>query len=153
MRLESFNDLQETLNEYGIQLDELNFVDIDAGETIENAIIQKGVIKQEKEQAEQRQQIAEIEAETNLIKAKNEKELEILKAEAEAEKQRIAAEQEAANKKILAEAEAEAIRLIQEQISSNPEIINYLIANGWDGKLPETWLQNGESIFDIIINP
>lgn len=153
MRLEAFNDLQETLNQYGIQLDELNFIDIDAGEIIENAIIQKGVIKQEKEQAEQRQQIAEIEAETNLIKAENEKQLEILRAQAEAEKQKIAAQQEAENKRILAEAEAEALRLIQDQLATNPEIIEYLLAMAWDGKLPETWLQSGDSPFDIIVSP
>lgn len=126
LRTNAYDDLKDTLDEFGIEVIELNFKDIDAGDEIEKAIIQKGIIKQEKDQAEEKRQVAEIEQQRRLIEAETSKQEVIKSAEAEAEKMRIKAE-----------AESEAIRLIQEQLSTSPSYIDYIKWSNWDGKLPE----------------
>lgn len=57
--------------------------------------------------------------------------------EEEAKQQVIAAEAEAQSQKIKADAEAYAIQVVQEQLSSSPNYIEYLKINNWDGVLPQ----------------
>lgn len=74
-------DLQERFSRDGITLHSITFLDTDAGDDIENAILAEAVAKKEVETAEQRRTKAEVEALTRIIEAEAEaKEKEILAA-------------------------------------------------------------------------
>lgn len=55
----------------------------------------------------------------------------------EAKQVLIAAEADAESKRIAAKAEADAIELIQKQLATSPNYIDYLKIDRWDGKLPQ----------------
>ncbi|MCK5812545.1 MAG: hypothetical protein KAG94_06570 [Clostridiales bacterium] len=126
LRIEVEGYLSETMLENGLNLVAMNFIDIDAGDLIENAIITKGILKQEKEQATQRIAIAEEDQKSKTITAETAKKVLILEAEAKAEA-----------KLLDATAQAEAMSLIQEQLAKSPEYVDYIKWSAWDGKLPE----------------
>lgn len=56
--------------------------------------------------------------------------------EEEAKQVVIKAQADADSTKIAAEAQAQAIKLIQEQLASSPNYVEYLKVSNWDGKLP-----------------
>ncbi|MDF2700285.1 MAG: rane-anchored band 7 domain protein [Haloplasmataceae bacterium] len=153
LRLQSFNTLQTTLLEFGVELIELNFIDIDAGEQIEQAIVNKGIIKQQKEQAEQEKFVAAIVQETKIIEAATAKLEQVAKAEADAEQKLIAAEAEAERIRLEAQAQSEAIRLIIDQLQGNPDYIEYIKWSNWDGKLPEVMAGESANIIVDSTNP
>ncbi|MBN2851375.1 MAG: hypothetical protein JXQ23_01410 [Clostridia bacterium] len=132
LRIEVDDYLAATMLENGLNLLSLNFIDIDAGQMIEDAIITKGILKQEKEQATQRIAIAEEDQKSKTITAETEKKVVILEAEANAEA-----------KLLDAKAQAEAMSLIQEQLAKSPEYVNYIKWSAWDGVLPS--VVSGES--------
>lgn len=133
LRKEAETALLEKMETNGLNLLSLNFIDIDAGDAIENAIVAKGILKQEKEQATQRIAIAEQDQKSLTIKAETEKKVQILAAEAKAEA-----------KLLDAEAQAKAMNLIQEQLAKSPEYVNYIKWSAWNGILPE--IMGGDSI-------
>lgn len=83
-------------------------------------------------------------AEQKLKKAKTDKESTIVNAQAEAEKKKISAEAEAESTKIKANAQADANKKLNDSISKN--LIDYEIANKWDGELPKISGSNGTII-------
>lgn len=104
--------LRKKFDPYGIIIDTVNFTDISVDDETAAAI-------QEKVTAQQKLELARIEAETAIINANKDKQV----AEIEAEKVLIAAEAEAeANRKIAA--------------SLNDVLINQQKLEKWDGKLP-----------------
>ena len=105
--------LKEKFVPYGIVIDTVNFTDISVDDETATAI-------QEKVTAQQKLELARIEAETAKINAQKDKEV----AEIEAEKVLIAAK-----------AEAEANRKIAESLSD--VLIQMQKLEKWDGKLPE----------------
>ena len=105
--------LREKFEPYGIIIDTVNFTDISVDDETATAI-------QEKVTAQQKLELARIEAETAKINAQKDKEV----AEIEAEKILIAAQ-----------AEAEANRKIAESLSE--VLIEMQKLEKWDGKLPE----------------
>ena len=127
--------LSVTMIENGLNLIALNFIDIDAGDLIESAIITKGILKQEKEQAVQRIAIAEEDQKSQTIVAETEKKVLVLDAEAKAEA-----------KLLDAEAQAEAMNLIQEQLAKSPEYVNYIKWSAWDGELPSVMSGDASSV-------
>ncbi|GHV46035.1 serine protease [Clostridia bacterium] len=69
--------------------------------------------------------------------------------EEEAKQIRIAAQANADSALIKAEAEAKAIKLLQEQISSNPNYIEYLKITNWNGTLPQV-IGDGVNPFVVL---
>lgn len=127
--------LSTILEEYGLNLISINFIDIDAGDAIESAIVTKGILKQEKEQAAQKILIAEENQKAATIEAETDKKVMILDAEAQAE-----------SKLLDAEAQAKSMELIQEQLAKSPEYIEYIKWSAWDGILPEVMAGEGASL-------
>ena len=83
-------------------------------------------------------------AEQKLKKAETDKQSAVVKAQAEAEKKKIAAEAEAAATKVKADAQAEANEKLNKSI--NKSLIDYEIANKWNGELPKVSGSNGTLI-------
>lgn len=142
-----FGDKRQELNEaldeylktkfepYGIIIDTVNFTNISTDDETAAAI-------QKKVNAQQEQELAEIEARTAKINADKDKEVALIAAQQEKEKAAIQAEQakikaegEAEAKKIAAEAEAEANRKISESLT--PELIEKQKIDKWNGDVPK----------------
>jgi uncharacterized membrane protein YqiK len=86
----------------------------------------------------------------------NEKKVAAAKADAdaklkEAEAQKAIAAAEAEALLIKAQAEAEANRILTESIT--PELLEKILAERWDGKLPDTYVGDGSDLGIILPNP
>jgi hypothetical protein len=104
--------------EYGITITVLGLKE---GISFENPAIQEALDKK-------------FESEQDLVIQQNKNEAELAKAEAEAQAALIKANAEAEALKIKGEAESQYNSDVASSIT--PELIEFLIANGWDGKLP-----------------
>lgn len=132
-------ELDGKLSEIGISITDFNIIDFDFSEEYISAVEAKQVAEQVKKKAA-------TENETALAQAQREKQVAITEAEAEAEKMRIEAEGKAKGTLIEAEAKANAIKLtadaeaykleqLEGKISS--EMIQKILAEQWDGVLPQ----------------
>lgn len=126
--------LRDKFEPYGIVIDTVNFTDISVDEETAAAI-------QKKVNAQQELELANIEAETAQIQAEKDKQV----AQIQAEQAIIEAEAKAKALLIDAEAEAEANRKIAESLTT--ELIEKLMYEQWDGKLPT--VTGGNSIIGI----
>lgn len=93
---------------------------------------------------------AEIEIETrkqNLETEKLNAEIARTKADGEADALLSKRKAEAEAIKLMGEAEAEAIKAKTEALAKSQEIVGYITAEKWDGKLPETMIPNGSVPF------
>ena len=127
--------LENKFYEYGIVIDTVNFTDISVDEETAAAI-------QQKVNAQQAQELAKIQAETDRINANKDKEIARIAAEKEkevasitAEKQIITAQAQADALMIQAEAEAEANKKIAASITD--ELLEKIKYEAWDGVLPK----------------
>ncbi len=92
---------------------------------------------------------SKVEAEQKALKAENDlKRIEVEARQAEAQAQGIAKANIAQ-----AQGEAEAIRVINEALSNNPEYLEWLKTQAWDGKLPLVVGQGGTPFIQIPTNP
>ncbi len=144
--------LKQKFDPYGIIIDTVNFTNISTDEETSAAI-------QKKVNAQQAQELANIEAKTAKINAEKEKEVALIAAEKdkeaasiEAEKKRIAAEGDAEATRIKAEAQAEANSKIAESLT--PELIEKQKIDKWNGAVPYVQGQSGATIVDVgNLNP
>jgi regulator of protease activity HflC (stomatin/prohibitin superfamily) len=124
--------------EYHVNIVAVVLTNIDFSDAFELAVEEKMIAEQAKLKAdyENEKKVAEAEAEAAAKLKAAQAEIEIAKAKAEA-------------LKIAAEAEAEANRTIAESLTE--EILNKILADKWDGKLPAV-VGNGEYILpsDIL---
>ena len=124
-------------NEYFVKVNTVVLTNIDFSDAFEKAVEDKMIAEQEKLKADYENQkkvaLAEAEAQAKLKEA--EAEIEIAKAKAEA-------------LKIAAEAEAEANRIITESIT--PELLDKIIAEKWNGELPDTVVGEGSGL-DLVL--
>lgn len=146
--------LQEELAPYGINIASVAIEDIDFTDAFTNAVEAKQVATQEKlkaqTQQEQRTMETEQAAERQKIEAAAAAEVARIQAEADAEVARIKADAEAYAVRVQAEAEAEANEKVAKSVTD--DLINYVYANTWDGKLPTTTLGDGVNAFVGIGN-
>lgn len=110
-------ELENRVQEYGIQIEKFNIVNFEFSEEFNAAIEAKQV------------------AEQNHLKTKTEQEQAIVIANAEAEKKIIAAEAEATSIKTKADAQAEANKTLTASLTD--ELIKYQTIDKWDGVLPK----------------
>ena len=111
-------------------------------------------VAQAKAEAEAVKAAAAAEAEAKVLA--NEAEIKVAEAKAQAElkkaqAQKAIAEAEAEAIKVKAEAEAEANRIIAESIT--PELLEKILAENWNGELPDTYVGNGSDLGIILPNP
>lgn len=154
-----FGDKRQELNEaldvylkkkfepYGIIIDTVNFTNISTDDETQAAI-------QKKVNAQQAQELANIEAKTAKINADKDKEVALIAAEQEKEKASIEAEQakikaegQAEAVRIKAEAEAEANKKIAESLT--PELIEKQKIDKWNGDVPAVQGSNAATIIDV----
>ena len=144
------DELGSKLSEMGIVVTDFNIIDFDFSNEFIEAVESKQV-------AEQLRKKAATENETAIAQAEREKQVSIKQSEAEAERVRIQAEAKAQSMLIAAEAEAnavkmaadaEAYRMENEGKYITDELIEKIIAENWDGKLPVV-SGSGSSILDV----
>ena len=138
--------LKEKFEPYGIIIDTANFTNISTDSETQAAI-------QKKVNAQQEQELANIEAKTAKINADKDKEVALIEAEKEKEKAAIEAEQakikaegQAEATRIKAEAEAEANRKIADSLT--PELIEKQKIDKWNGDVPRVQ-GSGATIVDV----
>ena len=138
--------LKEKFEPYGIIIDTVNFTNISTDSETQTAI-------QKKVNAQQEQELANIEAKTAKINADKDKEVALIEAEKnkekaaiEAEQAKIKAEGQAEAMKIKAEAEAEANKTIADSLT--PELIEKNKIDKWTGDVPKVQ-GNGATIVDM----
>lgn len=126
--------LQKDLDKYGITVSAVSVENIDFTDAFEAAVEAKQVATQEKQKAQTQQEQQTMEAEQA---AKRQK----IEADAEAEVARTKADASAYSTKVKAEAEAEANKQVAATITK--ELVNYVQAKNWNGKLPTTFAGGG----------
>ncbi len=109
------NSLTEILDDYGIVVTAFAIENLSFDSAFEESIQAKVIAEQDALKME------------NKTKEKQEEAKQVV----------IAAQAEADSKRIAAEAEADAIKVIQEQLQSSPNYIEYLKVDRWNGQLPQ----------------
>lgn len=117
------NTVTSYFKEYGVTITVLG---VKEGFSFENPAIQEALDKK-------------FESEQDLVIQQNKNEANLAKAEAEAKAQIIAAQ-----------AEAEANKILTESIT--PELLEKIMSERWDGKLPNTYIGNGSEMGFILPN-
>lgn len=144
------DELAAKLGEMGIEISDFNIIDFDFSVEFIQAVESKQV-------AEQLKKKAATENETAIAQAEREKQVSIKQSEAEAERVRIQAEAKAQSMLIAAQAEADAVKLAADAEAYRMEnegkyitgdLIDKIIAENWDGKLPVV-SGSGNNILDV----
>lgn len=163
-RIELSNQIEELLVEdlaqYNIEVVSTAVENIDFADAFEAAVEAKQVAAQNKLQAEIEQAKATMEqnaaAERAVISAEADAKTAKIQADAAADVRRVNAQADADAKKVQADADAyagekqaEVNRLLNESMTG--DLLRYYFIKGWDGKLPETYVGDGEfmSLLDI----
>lgn len=156
-------------DEYFVKVNTVVLTNIDFSDAFEQAVEDKMIaeqaklkaeydnetkVAQAKADAEAKKAAAEAEANAKIIA--NEAEIKVAEAKAEAklkeaQAQKAIAEAEAEALKVKAEAEAEANRIIADSIT--PELLDKILAENWDGQLPDTYVGDGSDFGIILPNP
>ena len=155
-------------DEYFVKVNTVVLSNIDFSDAFEAAVEDKMIAEQAKLKAEydNETKVAKAKADAEAVKAAaaaeaeakilaNEAEIKVAEAKAQAElkkaqAQKAIAEAEAEAIKVKAEAEAEANRIIAESITQ--ELLDKIIAENWDGQLPDTYVGNGSDLGIILPN-
>ena len=142
-------------NDYFVKVNTVVLSNIDFSDAFEQAVEDKMIAEQAKLKAdyENEKKVAEAEAAAEAKLKAAQAEIEIAQAQAdaklkEAQAQKAIAEAEAAALLIKAEAEAEANKIIAESIT--PELLDKILAENWDGKLPDTYVGDGSDLGIIL---
>ena len=132
------DELDAKLSGMGITVTDFNIIDFDFSDEFINAVEAKQVAEQVKKKAA-------TENETAIAQAEREKQVSIKQSEAEAERVRIEAEAQAKSTLIAAQAQADAVKLAADAEAYRMQnegkyvsdsLIDKILAENWDGKLP-----------------
>lgn len=139
--------IRTKFNPYGIIIENVSLIDIDADDETRASV-------QRKVNAQQELELAQIEQKTANVQAQKDKEVALIAAEKEreveainAEKAKIKAEGEAEAVRIQAEAQAEANEMIAESLT--PELIEQQKITKWNGDVPKVYGGDSLSIMPI----
>lgn len=135
LNVEVSNYIHQKFEPYGIIVENVSLINIDADEDTRAAVQRKVTAQQELELAQIEQKTAKVQAdkekEVALIEAEKNKETAVINAE----QAKIKAEGEAEARKIKAEADAEYNRKVAESLT--PELIESNKISKWNGELPK----------------
>ena len=132
------DELDAKISGMGITVTDFNIIDFDFSDEFINAVEAKQVAEQVKKKAA-------TENETAIAQAEREKQVSIKQSEAEAERVRIEAEAQAQSTLIAAQAQADAVKLAADAEAYRMQnegkyvsdsLIDKILAENWDGKLP-----------------
>lgn len=126
--------------EYFVKVNTVVLSNIDFSDAFEAAVEDKMIAEQAKLKADYENQtkVAQAAAEAEAQLKKAQAEIDIAKAEAEA-------------KKIAAEGEAAANKIITDSITD--ELLEKILAERWNGELPDTYVGDGDGLGMILPNP
>lgn len=126
--------------EYYVKVNTVVLSNIDFSDAFEAAVEDKMIAEQAKLKADYENQtkVAQAAAEAEAQLKKAQAEIDIAKAEAEA-------------KKIAAEGEAAANKIITDSITD--ELLEKILAERWNGELPDTYVGDGDGLGMILPNP
>lgn len=144
--------------EYFVKVNTVVLSNIDFSDAFEAAVEDKMIAEQAKLKAdyENQKKVAEAEAAAEAKLKAAQAEIDIAQAQADArlkqaQAEKAIAEAEAEALKVKAEAEAAANKIIAESIT--PELLDKIMAENWDGKLPDTYVGDGSDLGIILPNP
>jgi regulator of protease activity HflC (stomatin/prohibitin superfamily) len=86
---------------------------------------------------------AKVTAEQRALEAVNKKQQTITEAQARAEAVRLDADAQAYSTKTKADSESYALRVVREELQQSNKLIDYTLANKWDGQLPKITSTDG----------
>ncbi len=135
--------IEVAMQQYGIQIANINLEDIDFTETFTDAVEAKQV-------AQQKKLTTQTEQESALIIAEAEAKKRVIAAQAEAETAKIAADAAAYTVEVAAKAESEANKIVAQSLTS--ELIEYTKVQNWDGAVPMFQSGQGEGGVYPVIN-
>lgn len=135
--------MRTDMEQYGIDVTVISIEDIGFTDAFESAVEEKQVATQKKQKAQTEQEQATMEA-------RQEAERRKIAANADAEVAKIEADAAAYRTKVKAEAEADANKMVAESITE--DLIQYVQANGWDGKLPGVYMSSDGALPIINTN-
>jgi regulator of protease activity HflC (stomatin/prohibitin superfamily) len=145
-------------DDYFVKVNTVVLSNIDFSDAFESAVEDKMIAEQAKLKAdyENEKKIAAAKADADAKLKEAQAQIEIAQAQAdarlkEAQAQKAIAEAEAEAIKVKAEAEAAANKIIAESIT--PELLEKILAENWDGKLPDTYVGDGSDLGIILPNP
>lgn len=145
------DELDAKLSGMGITVTDFNIIDFDFSDEFINAVEAKQVAEQVKKKAA-------TENETAIAQAEREKQVTIKQSEAEAERVRIEAEAQAQSTLIAAQAQADAVKLAADAEAYRMQsegryvtapLIDKILAETWDGKLPSVVGGDVKGILDV----
>ena len=145
------DELDAKLSGMGITVTDFNIIDFDFSDEFINAVEAKQVAEQVKKKAA-------TENETAIAQAEREKQVSIKQSEAEAERVRIEAEAQAQSTLIAAQAQADAVKLAADAEAYRMQsegryvtapLIDKILAENWDGKLPSVVGGDVKGILDV----
>ena len=113
---------------------------IDFSEAYENSIEQRMLAEVEVQKVQQNAEREKVQAEIKVIQAQAEADSRVAQAKAEAE-----------SIKLKGDAEAQAIRQRGQALAQNPNLVNLVTAERWNGELPSTMLP-GSSVPFVDVN-
>ena len=144
--------------EYFVKVNTVVLSNIDFSDAFEAAVEDKMIAEQAKLKAdyENQKKVAEAEAAAEAKLKAAQAEIDIAQAQADArlkqaQAEKAIAEAEAEALKVKAEAEATANRILAESIT--PELLDKILAENWDGKLPDTYVGDGSDLGIILPTP
>ena len=133
--------MKKDLEPYGITASAISIENIDFTEAFESAVEAKQVATQKAQQAKTEQEQKTMEAQQAADRKK-------IEAQAQAEVVKTGADAAAYETRVKAEAESEANKMVAESITR--DLIEYVQAQNWNGKLPSTFV--GSDMAMPIIN-
>lgn len=133
--------MKKDLEPYGITASAISIENIDFTEAFESAVEAKQVATQKAQQAKTEQEQKTMEAQQAADRKK-------IEAQAQAEVVKTEADAAAYETRVKAEAESEANKMVAESITG--DLIEYVQAQNWNGKLPSTFV--GSDMAMPIIN-
>lgn len=135
------SNLREEMSKYGINVTTVKMLNIDYSDAYERAVEEKQVALQKS--IKERNETARLREVANQA---------VVKAEADAQARVLNSEAEAKAILIKAESEAKAIEMKNKALASSTALIEYTLAQQWDGKLPVQMLGNSPVPFINIKN-
>jgi regulator of protease activity HflC (stomatin/prohibitin superfamily) len=138
--------LKESLTPYNIEVVSTSLANIDFTDAFTNAVEAKQVAEQNKlkAQTEQAQQTLEAQAaaERKVIEAKANADSSIVAAQADAEVAKIAAD----SAEYQGQKDAAIMSNLGTMLERYPQLVKYYYVTNWDGKMPETMLDDNSNI-------
>lgn len=130
-----------------IVIDTAQVENIDFSDAYEASIEQRMQAEIEVQKVRQNADREKVQAEIKVIQAQADADARVAQAKAEAESTRLKGEGDAAAIRARGEAEADAVKAKAAALGQNPNLVQLIQAERWDGKLPSTMVPGGATPF------